>query len=290
VVVADRVFRTVRRRQLFVVHPYQREMKTPPWPSKWGEFSLDSFNTTLEPVTILAASRVTGLEDRICPEHGDKCQYTTYPEAEYVVLGGQHRTQEGGRVLGADWELNTAELLSPIALTDLSKPWWQNEQRRAAGSREVFAKRVLDGDPDYVEMAVCLHQHGFDYRRGQHNGRRDFTSIGTLPALWYRDQEAVRIMISLLAETTCETRLPLVRAMFEIAHWDLRDNKGTRVFWTGRSGMPNKLLRLGGKLRQAEQAIGVAGDSAWKRVANTVVANYNKSRQSEDRVVDFPIF
>lgn len=290
---------TVRRRELFVVHPYQRDLMTPPWPKRWGEFSLDKFYASLEPVTVIDAARVRGLARNLCEEHGEDCEYSSWDEAKYIVLGGQHRTQEGGNVLGPDWEFEAVELLSEVKLTDLANRWWVTEQRRTPGSRVIFDKRVHDGVPEYVDMAECLLANGFTWKRSdaaRNSGRFDFTSVGSLAGLWHRDEQAARIMVEVLGKAgpignggAATTRMPLVRAIYEMVRWDLHENTGTHVRWThGYGDMGGKIRFLGSRVTYYEQAIGVAGDTTWKRVANSLAAQYNKGRTTGK--VDFVLF
>ena len=275
----DRRIIRLTRRQCFVAHPFQRNVLKPPWPPKWGEFSQEKFDESLELVTVIRFSRVTGLDRAECPDHGaDYCPYPIFPGAEYLVLGGQHRTLEGGRVLGPDWGFQVVELLVDVPVTELSRRWWTTENRRNAGTREVFARQVTAEDPAYLAMATALHGSDLDYRRG--SPLTDFTPIGSLPGFWAEDEEAARRMLRVLGEARVGTRLALVRALFEIAHWDLRMNQGRPVRWDGPHGLTGTLQRLSDQLRRAEQATGVSGSTTWQRVANTIAGEYNKHRTS----------
>jgi hypothetical protein len=286
----DRRFVTVRRRQCAVIYPYQRDLLSPSWPvRKWGEFSLRKFSLSLDPVTVIRAGRVPGLDKPACQEHGAGCAYDTWPgDVEYLVLSGQHRTQEGGNVYGPDWEFQAAELLFDIELGHLGEPWWITEDSRDPGTREVFAKKVLDGVPAYAAMARVLRRNGFTYRR-RDPGLRDFTSIGSLPSLWGQDMEAAATAVAVLGAAGTGTRKPLLRALFELAHWDIRENDGIRVSWDGAESMTARLMRMP-RLTSAE-----AGDFSvdklmpWQRVARYIAREYNLRRRNATRV-SFPDF
>lgn len=274
-------FVKIRRSQCLVVHPYQRRLLSPPWPErKWGEFDLAKFYDNLEPVTVIHASLVKGLGEWQCVDHGPDCNYTVWPGAEYVVLGGQHRTQEGGRVHGPDWEFWAVEWTKPVALERLGRSWWVTEDRRVSGSREKFAKKLQDGEPEYVEMAEVLHSNGFTYRRGEK--LRDFTAIGSVETLWKKNPDAVRVMVAVLGASGCDTRQPLVRALFELASWDAQEHAGVR--W---GDLEAKLSRRVDEPRKAELGNSVDGKVPWQRVASYLGRIYNTGRQPGNRIV-FP--
>lgn len=253
-------------------------LSDPPWPRKFGPFSEKKFNESLEPVTVIHASRVADLEKCLCPEHGAECSFTGYPEAEYVISGGQHRTQEGGRVFGPDWEFQAAELLMHVTLQECAELWWNNENRGLPGVRERFIRQVVADNPAAVALTEELHRNGFGLRRGR-DGRRDFTAVDLLQRLWEQNQTAARLVVTVLGETSVGTRGPLVRALFEIASWDLGVNQGVRVDW---SRMTDKISTMETSLRQAEEGLAggksVAGGTKWARVANFIAMKYNVRR------------
>jgi hypothetical protein len=251
-----------------------------------GPFSMELFHASLEPVTVVHASKINGLQPWKCPDHGDECEYEIWPEAEYVVLGGQHRTLEGGKKRGPDWEFSAVERTTPIHLAELGTAWWVSEQRRAPGVREKFNKKVQDGVPEYLEMAAYLKENGLTHARKGDTQFIEFGALVTLENGWRTNTEAAKIMIRTVGQSQVKAQGTIARALIEMAIWDIQDNSGTRVKWTGTQSMATKLAELSGRLKGGQNTMGVpGGDVAWRRAANWLGVQYNMHRRNG---IDWP--